>query len=114
MAIATSNFYGRMKPGTVGEPYPEIGLRLDPDTGEIQVDHPGVFRGYWNNPEKTEEAFTSDGWLHTGDVGEWIDGTHIRIVDRIKNIIITSAARTFPPRRSRTASRPLPTSRRRW
>lgn len=96
-AIATSNFAGRMKPGTVGEPYPDIGFRLDTDTGEIQVDHAGVFRGYWNKPGETVEAFTPDGWLRTGDVGEWVDGTHVRIVDRIKDIIITSGGKNISP-----------------
>ena len=45
----------------------------------------------------------TDGW-QTGDVGEWVDGTHVKIVDRIKHIIITSG-KTSPRRRSRTASR---------
>ncbi|MCY4371778.1 MAG: AMP-binding protein [bacterium] len=96
-AVATNNFPGRMKLGTVGEPYPGTGLRIDPATGEIQTRHPGVFKGYWNNPAKTEEAFTADGWLRTGDVGEWIDGTHVRIVDRIKDIIITSGGKNISP-----------------
>lgn len=96
-AVATNNFHGRMKLGTVGEPYPGIGLRIDPETGEIQTKHPGVFRGYWNKPEKTSQAFTSDGWLRTGDVGEWVDGTHVKIVDRIKHIIITSGGKNISP-----------------
>ncbi len=96
-AIATVNFIGRMKLGTVGEPYPEIGLRLDEETGEIQTKHPGVFVGYWNKPEKTAEAFTEDGWLRTGDVGEWVDGTHVKIVDRIKDIIITAGGKNISP-----------------
>lgn len=96
-AIATTNYPGRMKLGTVGEPYPGIGLRIDPETGEIQTKHPAVFKGYWNMPAKTEEAFTSDGWLRTGDVGEWVDGTHIRIVDRMKDIIITSGGKNISP-----------------
>ena len=52
-AVATANFPGRMKLGTVGEPYPGIGLRLDPQTGEIQTRHDGMFAGYWGKPEKT-------------------------------------------------------------
>ena len=96
-AVATNNFHGRMKLGSVGEPYPGIGLRIEPETGEIQTKHPGVFRGYWNKPEQTEEAFTEDGWLRTGDVGEWVDGTHVKIVDRIKHIIITSGGKNISP-----------------
>ena len=96
-AVATCNFAGRIKLGTVGEPYADIGLRLDPDTGEIQTKHPGVFVGYWNKPDKTAETFTEDGWLMTGDVGEWVDGTHVKIIDRIKHIIITSGGKNISP-----------------
>ncbi len=101
-AIATINVPGRMKLGTVGEPFggmdlPDSHFRIDEETGEIQVRHPGVFAGYWNKPEQTAETFTDDGWLRTGDVGEWVDGTHVRIVDRIKHIIITSGGKNISP-----------------
>ena len=96
-AVATCNFAGRMKLGTVGEPYSDIGLRIDETTGEIQTKHPGVFAGYWNKPDKTAETFTEDGWLMTGDVGVWVDGTHVKIVDRIKHIIITSGGKNISP-----------------
>ncbi|MFV1961279.1 MAG: long-chain fatty acid--CoA ligase [Acidimicrobiia bacterium] len=96
-AVATCNLPGANKVGTVGSPYPGIGLRIDDETGEIQTKHPAVFKGYWNNPEKTAEAFTEDGWLRTGDVGEWVDGTHVKIVDRMKDIIITSGGKNISP-----------------
>jgi long-chain acyl-CoA synthetase len=96
-AVATCNFPGANKVGTVGVPYPGTELRIDELTGEIQTRHPGVFKGYWNKPEKTAEAFTEDGWLKTGDVGEWVDGTHVKIVDRIKDIIITSGGKNISP-----------------
>ena len=101
-AIATTNVPGRMKLGTVGEPFggielPDSQFRIEEETGEIQVKHPGVFAGYWNKPEQTAETFTDDGWLKTGDVGEWVDGTHVRIVDRIKHIIITSGGKNISP-----------------
>jgi long-chain acyl-CoA synthetase len=98
-AIATGNLHGRMKLGTVGEPYPGIkdNFRIDPDSGEIQVNHKGVFAGYWGKPEQTAESFTEDGWLMTGDVGEWVDETHVKIVDRIKHIIITSGGKNVSP-----------------
>jgi long-chain acyl-CoA synthetase len=95
--VATCNYPGRVKLGTVGEPYVEGTLRIDEETGEIQTKHAGVFKGYWNKPEKTAEAFTSDGWLHTGDVGVWVDGTHVKIVDRMKDIIITSGGKNISP-----------------
>jgi long-chain acyl-CoA synthetase len=96
-AVATCNFPGANKVGTVGEPYPQTELRIDDETGEIQTRSPAVFKGYWNQPEQTALAFTEDGWLKTGDVGEWVDGTHVRIVDRIKDIIITSGGKNISP-----------------
>jgi len=96
-AVATGNFPGRMVLGTVGEPYPDIGFRLDEETGEIQTKHPGVFAGYWNRPEQTAATFTEDGWLMTGDVGEWVGDSHVRVIDRIKDIIITAGGKNISP-----------------
>ena len=96
-AVATYNPVGRMKLGTVGIPYPGTGLRIDPETGEVQSKHDGVFKGYWQLPEKTADTFTADGWLKTGDVGVWVDDTHVKIVDRIKDIIITSGGKNISP-----------------
>jgi long-chain acyl-CoA synthetase len=96
-AVATYNPVGRMKLGTVGVPYPGTFLRLDPDTGEVQTKHDGNFKGYWRLPEKTAATFTEDGWLKTGDVGVWVDETHLKIVDRIKDIIITSGGKNVSP-----------------
>ncbi|MPY84679.1 MAG: AMP-binding protein [Actinophytocola sp.] len=96
-AIATGNLPGKVKLGTVGEPHPGIELRIDEETGEILTRHPGVFAGYWRNPEATSKAVDADGWLHTGDVGEWVDGTHVKIVDRMKDIIITAGGKNISP-----------------
>ena len=95
-AIATANPLDDMKLGTVGKPVPGAEVRLDPETNEIQVRHPGVCAGYWGKPDKTAELYTDDGWLHTGDVGEW-DGEHLKIVDRLKDIIITSGGKNISP-----------------
>ncbi len=96
-AIATGNRPGRVRLGTVGEPQPGTELRVDPETGEIQTRHAGTFAGYWRNPEATAAAMTPDGWLRTGDVGEMVDGTHLRITDRIKDIIITAGGKNVAP-----------------
>jgi len=96
-AVATTNRAGRIKLGTVGEPQPGTEVRIDEGTGEILTRHPGVFAGYWNKPDATAETIDADGWLHTGDVGEWVDGTHIKIVDRIKDIIITAGGKNISP-----------------
>jgi len=55
-----------------------------------------VFDGYWNNPGTTRDAFTADGWLRTGDVGEW-SGGRLRIVDRARDFIVTSGGKTLSP-----------------
>ncbi len=95
--VATANLAGRVNLGTVGEPYEGIGLRLDEETGEIQTLHAANFVGYWNKAEATAAAFTEDDWLKTGDVGEWVDGTHLKIIDRISDIIITSGGKNISP-----------------
>ncbi|MBB5804757.1 long-chain acyl-CoA synthetase [Saccharothrix ecbatanensis] len=95
-AIATGNRPGRVKVGTVGEPHPGVELRIA-DDGEIQTRHRGVFAGYWRDEDATGRAMTPDGWLRTGDVGEWVDGTHVRITDRMKDIIITAGGKNVAP-----------------
>jgi long-chain acyl-CoA synthetase len=96
-AVASVNRPGRVKLGTVGEPQPGIELKIEESTGEILTRHPGNFAGYWNKPDKTAETLDEDGWLHTGDVGVWVDGTHVKIVDRIKDIIITAGGKNISP-----------------
>ncbi|MGW6933229.1 AMP-dependent synthetase/ligase [Lentzea sp. NPDC054927] len=95
-AVATGNRPGRVKIGTVGEPQPGIELRIDEETGEILTRHGGTFAGYWQDPESTQRVL-SDGWLHTGDVGEWVDETHVKITDRMKDIIITAGGKNIAP-----------------
>ncbi len=96
-AVATSNFRNRLRLGTVGEAHHGTEVKLAEGTNEVLTRHPGNFVGYWNNPEATADTMDADGWLHTGDVGEWIDGTHLRIVDRIKDIIITAGGKNISP-----------------
>ncbi len=94
-ALGTVNRQGRVKLGTIGEPLDGCEVRIA-DDGEILTRHPGVFKGYFKNPEATAEAIDADGWLHTGDVGEW-DGSHVKIVDRKKDIIITAGGKNISP-----------------
>lgn len=96
-AVATSNFAGRMRIGTVGEAQPLTEVRLDEQTNEVLTRHAGTFAGYWGRPDATADTLDADGWLHTGDVGEWVDGTHLRIVDRMKDIIITAGGKNISP-----------------
>jgi len=96
-AVATGNRPGRVKLGTVGEPHPGIEVRIDEETGEILTRHAGTFVGYFRDPEATARMMTPDGWLRTGDVGELVDGTHIKITDRAKDIIITAGGKNVAP-----------------
>lgn len=96
-AVATVNRPGRIRLGTVGEPQFGTELRIDEATGEILTRHPGVFAGYWRRAEATAQVLEPDGWLHTGDVGEWVDGTHVRITDRMKDIIVTAGGKNVAP-----------------
>ena len=94
-AVATGNKPGSVKLGTVGVPQPDVEIRLA-DDGEILVRHPGVFLGYYKNEEATKETIDEDGWLYTGDVGEY-DGEFLKIIDRKKDIIITSGGKNVSP-----------------
>jgi len=96
-AVATANRRGRMRIGTVGEAQPGAEVRLAEGTDEVLTRHPGTFVGYWGKPEATAETMTGDGWLRTGDVGEWVGDGHLRIVDRIKDIIITAGGKNISP-----------------
>jgi long-chain acyl-CoA synthetase len=96
-AVATANKPGRVKLGTVGEPHEGVEVRIDEETGEILTRHPGNFAGYWRNEDATREVLDDEGWLHTGDVGEWVDGTHLKITDRLKDIIITAGGKNIAP-----------------
>jgi len=96
-AVATANRFGNVKLGTVGEAQPGVEVKVDETTGEILTRHRGVFVGYWRNPEATTATMTGDGWLRTGDVGEWVGGTHLKITDRMKDIIITAGGKNISP-----------------
>tara|TARA_A100001011_G_scaffold45832_1_gene42973 strand:- start:4423 stop:6255 length:1833 start_codon:yes stop_codon:yes gene_type:complete len=94
-AVATGNKPGSVKLGTVGVPQPDVEIKLA-DDGEILVRHPGVFLGYYKNEEATKETIDQEGWLYTGDVGEY-DGKFLKIIDRKKDIIITSGGKNVSP-----------------
>jgi long-chain acyl-CoA synthetase len=87
----------RIKPGSIGPAASYNQVRIDPATGEIQVKGPNVFMGYLNQPEKTAETFTADGWLRTGDVGGVDADGFFRITDRMKDIIITAGGKNVTP-----------------
>ncbi len=106
-AMLTSNPYqnGERRGGTVGFALPGVSLRVQGDDGQplpggdignIQVQGPNVFSGYWRMPEKTAEEFTADGYFKTGDVGKIDTDGYITIVGRSKDLIISGGYNVYP------------------
>ena len=91
--------------GSIGVPLSRLHVRLVDadgqdslvgDAGELWVQGPNVFAGYWNDPEATRGALTDDGWLRTGDVAVVDDDGFLFLVDRVKDLIIVSGFNVYP------------------
>lgn len=91
--------------GSIGLPIPstEASIRNEAgeelpigESGELWIRGPQVMKGYWNQPEKTAEVLTQEGWLKTGDIANIDDKGFVRIVDRIKDLIIVSGFNVYP------------------
>ncbi|CAG5136565.1 unnamed protein product [Candidula unifasciata] len=95
-AVSTLTIVGDSDPGHVGPPLPcnmikladvpEMDYYSNNNKGEICLKGPNVFKGYLKDEEKTREALDDEGWLHTGDIGEWLTNGTLKIIDRKKNI----------------------------
>uniref|UniRef100_A0A665X3R8 Long-chain-fatty-acid--CoA ligase n=1 Tax=Echeneis naucrates TaxID=173247 RepID=A0A665X3R8_ECHNA len=106
-AGCTFSMPGDWSAGHVGAPLPCAMVKLVdiPDMkyyanngeGEICIRGPSVFRGYLRDPERTAEALDSDGWLHSGDVGQWLPNGTLRIIDRKKHIFKLSQGEYIAP-----------------
>ncbi len=97
---------GTARAGTIGVPLPNTEARIintetgelcpAGERGELQIRGPQIMQGYWNRPEETEAVLSDDGWLSTGDVGIMDEDGYFKIVDRLKDIIITGGMNLFP------------------
>ncbi|MGL5663983.1 MAG: 1-acyl-sn-glycerol-3-phosphate acyltransferase, partial [Cetobacterium sp.] len=93
--IISFNRMDNIIPGTVGVPLPGVKVKLEED-GEIVVKGRNVMKGYYNKPEATAEAIDSEGWFHTGDLGQF-DGDHLKIIGRKKEMIVLSNGKNINP-----------------
>ena len=83
------------RPGNVGTPVEGLEVKLAED-GEVFVRGPDLFNGYWCNDKATREVKGTDGWLRTGDVGEWKNGS-LRLIDRARDFLVTAGGKTISP-----------------
>ena len=96
----TTNFQGNTRFGSVGKPLPGVEVKLGED-GEILIRGGNVFLGYYKSPEATAEILR-DGWLHSGDLGEFDRDGFLTVVGRKKDIIITSGGKNIAPKNIET------------
>jgi malonyl-CoA/methylmalonyl-CoA synthetase len=94
--LVSNPYEGERRPGTVGIPLPGVEVRLAEATAEIEVRGPNVFAGYWHREQASSDAFTSDRWFRTGDIGTWDEAGYLKIVGRAKELIITGGYNVYP------------------
>ena len=95
--VSHATLPGVQRPGTVGQPYDGVQSRLDPTSGEVQVKSEGLMLGYFKEPELSRNAFTADGWLHTGDKGALDAEGNLKITGRVKDLFKTSKGKYVAP-----------------
>ncbi|BBE22099.1 long-chain-fatty-acid--CoA ligase [Arthrobacter sp. MN05-02] len=95
-APCTVNTVPLTRVGSVGIPMPGTSVRLD-DDGEVQVRGTGIFAGYYRNEQATAEAFTSDGYFRTGDLGSLDEDGFLTITGRKKDLLVTAGGKNVAP-----------------
>ncbi|NMM47032.1 AMP-dependent synthetase/ligase [Marinigracilibium pacificum] len=90
------SLYDDPRIGCVGPALDKVNVKIA-DDGEILVKGPNVMKGYYKQPELTAEAFDEDGWLKTGDIGEFVDNKYLKITDRKKEMFKTSGGKYIAP-----------------
>ncbi|MGA9651270.1 AMP-dependent synthetase/ligase [Pedobacter sp.] len=94
--VITVNHFGGTMFGSVGEVIKGVEVKIAQD-GEVLTRGHQVMKGYYNRPDLTAEAIDSDGWFHTGDIGELVDGRFLRITDRKKEMFKTAGGKYVAP-----------------
>ena len=94
--VLTSNTPEFLKYGTVGKTLFNVEVKIAED-GEILAKGPNIMKGYYNKEQATNEAIDSEGWFHTGDIGKFDDEGYLKITDRKKSILVTSAGKNVAP-----------------
>ena len=93
--VVSCNLLNKVKVDTVGPIFPGVEVKLSED-GEILVKGENLMLGYWNNKEATEQTI-KDGWLYTGDIGEFDEDNYLKITDRKKDIIVSLGGDNIAP-----------------
>lgn len=94
--VISSSIITDFRIGCVGTVLPNVQVKIAED-GEILVKGPSIMKGYYNKPELTNEVIDSEGWFHTGDIGEFAEGRYLKITDRKKEIFKTSGGKYVAP-----------------